>query len=208
MKKIIFLLIAIVTIHSNLHAQNDKEIKNSIRINGLALFAGFYEFQYERLITEKGAIKIGFGTGTLLNRKGSDADKDFKDAFNSSSFSPDQEHSIDGFSLNADFRYFFSHLKAPKGLYVSPGIQYLKLQEKYTYTNNNNELTTLANNNYTIFNLRFLAGYQFIIAKTVIFNPYLGGGIALGTTNENSTQAAGSGTGSTVTIGIDIGIGF
>ncbi|CAI8201060.1 MAG: Uncharacterised protein [Formosa sp. Hel1_33_131] len=115
---------------------------------------------------------------------------------------------VEGFTLNAEYRYFFSHLSAPKGLYVSPGIQYLKLNEKYTYTASNNQPSTLVDNDYSIFNIRGLFGYQFIIAKRIILNPYLGAGIALGSVDENNNRADAFGTGFSINGGIDIGIGF
>lgn len=176
MRKITLLLIGVLFINSNLNAQNDSKIKNSIKINGLALFSGFYEFQYERLITEKSSIKIGFGNGTLRNKSGSDADKDFQNAFGSNTYSfvEHKKHIVDGFTINADFRYYFSHLQAPKGLYISPGVQYLKLNEKYTYIDSENRFSTLVDDEYSIVNIRFLFGYQFVIAKRIVFNPYLG----------------------------------
>ena len=207
MRNLTLLLIVLVT-SLNLNAQSDSEINNSIRINALGLFTGFYEFQYERVISEKGAIKIGFGTGTLRDVSGSDADDDFMDAFGTNSFNNNNQRVVEGFTLNAEYRYFFSHLKAPKGLYVSPGIQYLKLNEKYTYTDSNNQPSTLVNNDYSIFNIRGLFGYQFIIAKRIILNPYLGAGIALGSVDENNSRADAFGTGFSINGGIDIGIGF
>lgn len=207
MKKILLLLFGFI-ISVNLNAQNDTEIKNSIRINGLGLFAGFYEFQYERVISEKGSIKIGFGTGTLRNVSGSDADKDFEDAFGTNSFNNNNEHIVEGFTMNVDYRYFFSHLETPKGLYVSPGVQYLKLNDKYTYTNSDNQPSTLIDNDFSIFNIRGLFGYQFIIAKSIIFNPYFGAGITLGSVDENNSRIDAYGTGFSINGGIDIGIGF
>ena len=207
MRSLTFLLIALVS-SINLNAQSDSEIKNSIRINALGLFTGFYEFQYERVISEKGAIKIGFGTGTLRDVSGSDADDDFMDAFGTNSFNNNNQRVVEGFTLNAEYRYFFSHLNAPKGLYVSPGIQYLNLNEKYTYTNSDNQPSTLVDNDYSIFNIRGLFGYQFIIAKRIILNPYLGAGIALGSVDDNNSRADAFGTGSSINGGIDIGIGF
>jgi hypothetical protein len=207
MKKITLLLFAFI-LTANLNAQNDSEIKNSIRINALALFSGFYEFQYERVISEKSSIKVGFGTGTLRNKSGSDADEDFMDAFGTNSFNNNNEHIVDGFSVNADFRYFFGHTPAPKGLYVSPGIQYLKIDERYTYTNSENQPSTLVENNFSIFNIRGLFGYQFIIAKRVILNPYVGAGISLGNVDSTNSRVDGFGTGFSVNAGIDIGIGF
>ena len=207
MKKIT-LLLSVFILSANLNAQSDTEIKNSIRINGLALLTGFYEFQYERVISEKGAIKIGFGTGTLRDVSGNDADTDFEDAFGTNSFSNNNVHTVEGFTINADYRYFFSHLPVPKGLYVSPGIQYLKLNEKYSYTNSSNQTDTLIDNDYSIFNIRGLFGYQFIIAKTIVLNPYLGAGIALGSVDGNTGRTDAFGAGFSINGGIDIGIGF
>ena len=58
-----FLLIVLVT-SIKLNAQSDSEINNSIRINALGLFTGFYELQYERLISEKGDAQFP-STGAL-----------------------------------------------------------------------------------------------------------------------------------------------
>lgn len=207
MKKNTLLLFGFV-VFMNLNAQNDSEIKNSIRINGFGLFTGFYEFQYERVISEKGSIKIGFGTGTLRDVSGSDADEDFMDAFGTNAFNNNNQHIVEGFTINADYRYFFSHKPVPKGLYVSPGIQYLKLNEKYSYTNNSNQTDILVDNDYSIFNIRGLFGYQFIIAKKIVLNPYLGAGIALGSVDENTSRADAFGTGFSINGGIDIGVGF
>jgi len=208
MKRYLLLILTFVKI-VNLNAQSgNNEIKNSIKINGLALLTGFYEFQYERVINDKSSIKIGFGTGTLRDVSGSDADEDFEDAFGSNAFNNDNSHIVDGFTINADFRYYFSHLQVPKGLYVSTGIQYLSLNEKYTYKNDENQLTTLVDNDYSIFNIRALFGYQFIIAKSIMLNPYLGPGIALGSVDENDSREDAFGTGFSINAGIDIGIGF
>jgi len=207
MKKTALLLFGFI-LSLNLIAQSNTEIKNSVRINGLGLFTGFYEFQYERVISEKGSIKIGFGTGTLRDVSGSDADEDFENAFGTNSFNNNNSHIVEGFTLNADYRYFFSHMDIPKGLYVSPGIQFLKLNEKYTYTTSENQPSTLIDNDYSIFNIRGLFGYQFIIAKSIILNPYLGAGIALGNVDEKNGRTDAFGTGFSINGGIDIGIGF
>ncbi|WP_299064190.1 outer membrane beta-barrel protein [uncultured Polaribacter sp.] len=207
MKKITLLLFVFI-VSVNLNAQNNTEIKNSIRINGLALFTGFYELQYERIISEKNSIKIGFGTGTLRDVSGNDADKDFEEAFGTNSFNNNNIRIVKGFTINADYRYFFSHLPIPKGLYVSAGIQYLKLNDKYSYTNSLNQPDAIINNDYSIFNIRGLFGYQFIIAKKIILNPYLGAGITLGSVDENNSRVDAFGTGFSINGGIDIGIGF
>ena len=208
MKKIVAIIILFICF-SSITAQENENIKNSIRVNGLALFSGYYEFQYERVITEKGAIKIGFGTGTLLNKKGEDADKDFETAFGTNSFNNENEHIVKGFSVNADYRYFFTKKLAPRGIYVSPGIQYLKLNEKYTYVNTNEGgFRTLVDNDYSIFNLRALFGYQFIIAKSIVINPYLGGGVSFCKVEAPTTRVDGYATGFSLNGGIDLGIGF
>lgn len=194
--------------NANLIAQNDISLKNSFRINGLGLFTGFYEFQYERVVTEKGSIRIGFGTGSLRDVSGSDANKDFEEAFGTNSFNNNNEHIVEGLTINADYRYFFGHTITPKGLYVSPGIQYLKLNEVYSYTNDENQTSLLVDNDFSIFNIRGLFGYQFIIAKSFILNPYLGAGIALGSVDDNSSRTDAFGTGFTINAGVDIGIGF
>lgn len=189
-------------------ASDDLEIKNSIRVNGLGLISGFYEFQYERVIGSKGAIKVGFGTGNLVNRSGNKADKDFETAFGTNSFNNMNERIVKGFSANLDYRYFFTNKPIPKGLYVSPGIQYLSLSETYTYLNSDNEISNLIDVDYNLLNIRGMFGYQFIIAKSFVVNPYLGVGLALGNVENNNRRVDAFGTGFTLNLGIDIGVGF
>ncbi len=207
MKKVLLVVFVLVT-STNLNAQSEVDFKNSIRIGGLGLFTGFYEFQYERVVSENGSIRFGFGTGTLRDASGNAADDDFMDAFGSNSFNNDNRRVVEGFTANAEYRYFFTHLKAPKGLYASPGIQYLSLTDTYTYKNSNDVTETLIENDYSVFNLRALFGYQFIIAKRFILNPYIGAGIALGNVDQNNGQDNAFGTGFSLNAGIDLGIGF
>lgn len=206
MKKLLYILL-VPLLSSEVFAQKSENIKNSFKINALGIIPGFYELQYERVISPKGTIKVGFGTGTLVNRKGSKADKDFRDALGISGFL-NSEHIVKGFTINADYRYFFSHHGALKGLYVGPAIQYLKLNEKYTYTDIDNVLFTPSEIDYSIFNIRALCGYQFIIAKAIALNPYVGVGFALGDVDENNSNVEAFGTGITLNAGIDIGIVF
>jgi|TARA_R110002020_G_scaffold103640_3_gene242842 hypothetical protein len=208
MKKIFLFLL--LSSSCSLFAQDDvTTIKNSVRVNSIGLFTGYYEFQYERVINEKSAVRVGFGTGTLLNNTGSDADDDFMEAFGTNSFNNENEHTVDGFSINADYRYFFSSKGAPEGVYVSPGVQYLKLNEKYTYVNTNEGgFRTLVDNDYSIFSIRAMVGYQFILAKSIVINPYLGAGIGIGTVETPTARVDGYGSGAILSLGLDLGIGF
>ena len=206
--KTLFLLI-IFLCGTSLLAQNDNIIQNSIRLNALALLENYYEIQYERVIGAKNSIKIGFGTGKPINNSGSDADKDFMEAFGTNSFNNQNEHIVKGFSINADYRYFFADKIAPKGLYVSPGVQYLKFNEKYTYVNTNEGgFRTLVDNDYSLVNIRAMVGYQFIFAKSIVVNPYLGGGVALGKVENPTTRVEAYGSGFNLNLGLDVGLGF
>lgn len=208
MRKAFFLLICLF-LGINVFAQEKSQIKNSFRVNSLALFSGFYEFQYERVINQKASIKFGIGSGTLRNRSGGDADDDFMDAFGTNAFNNNNEHVVKGFSLNVDYRYFLSKTNiAPKGLYVSPGIQFLSLNDKYSYTNSDNIPTTLVDYDYSLFNIRLLMGYQFIIKNLLVVNPYLGPGVGLGKVEDSMSQIDAFAKGFSLNFGLDIGVGF
>ncbi|NGX85385.1 hypothetical protein [Aequorivita sp. KMM 9714] len=203
------LLLILILFSMTMFAQKEHNIKNSIRVNSIALLSNYYEFQYERVLNNKNSIKIGFGNGFFLKKTGNDADKDFESAFGSNIFNNNNEHIVKGFSLNADYRYFFSAKPAPKGIYISPGIQYLKLNEKYTYvTFEEGQLRTLIDNNYSILNFRFLLGYQFIITKNILINPYLGVGVALSKVENPTNTVEGYGKGLSLNMGVDVGIAF
>ncbi|MFD0990703.1 hypothetical protein ACFQ1R_15855, partial [Mariniflexile jejuense] len=123
MKKIILLLALIFTFNVSF-SQENKEVKNIFKFNIVPAFEGIYEFQFERVISPKSSIQIGFASGKdgftdrnkfndlLLDRIG----RNLNDA-------KDTEYSEKTFAMNIDFRYYFSSENNHRGLYISPSIQ-------------------------------------------------------------------------------------
>ena len=78
---------------------------------------------------------------------------------------------------------------APRGLYFSPSIQYLKSNNTFSAFEQNEAGNVDGTFNYTkreyienlsLVNIRALIGFQLIIANLVCVNPYLGPSYAFG----------------------------
>ena len=101
-----------------LNAQDSTPFKNSVRVNGFGLFTGYYEFQYERTLNSRSSVRVGFGTGTPINKTGTGADVDFETAIGTNIYhNDDNKRIVEGFTVNAEYRHFLEN-KAPAGLYA------------------------------------------------------------------------------------------
>lgn len=200
--RIFFILLITLTYTVNAFAQEESTVKNIVSVNAVNVFTGFYKFNYERVVSKKGSVVIGFGTGTLVNKSDSDANDNFSNSFGSNYAGTPKNHTVKGFTAGVDYRYYFTHSPIPKGLYVSSGIHYYKLKERFEITERPNQTRALADDEYKFFNIKGLCGYQFLIAKRVVLNPHFGFGLVIG---------AGDGfvgTGNSFEYGINVGVGF
>jgi hypothetical protein len=200
--KRIFTVLAISICSLSAFAQNEAIVKNAVTVNAVGAFTGFYKLNYERVIGKKSSLMIGFGTGTLVNKSDSDADENFSNSFGSNFGGTPKNHTIKGYTVGIDYRYYFTHLPTPKGLYVSGGIHYFGLNERFEITERPNQTRALADDDYKFFNIKGLCGYQFLIAKRVVVNPYFGFGYIIG------DVADFDGTENSIELGVNVGVGF
>ena len=214
MKNNYFTLI-LIFIASSVFAQDKK---NLLKINLVPIFSGVYEFQYERVLNDKSSIQFGFATG-----KKSITDKDkFReltlDTFGRSNGNiENQEYSEKTFAINFDYRYYLKGNISPKGLYLSPSIQYIKYKERFysleqeSFGNGNGGFDfneSLYESEFKLYNLRALIGYQLLIANTISFNPYFGPSFAFGDANDFFDREDEEAKGFGLNVGVYVGINF
>ncbi|MFD0991570.1 hypothetical protein ACFQ1R_15840, partial [Mariniflexile jejuense] len=129
----------------------------------------------------------------------------------------DTEYSEKTFAMNIDFRYYFSSENNHRGLYISPSIQYLKYQERFyamekeSFGNGDGTFDyneRIWEREFNLYNIRALIGYQLVIAKRIIINPYFGPGFAFGKAKDLFDREDENEKGFSFNAGIYIGIGI
>ena len=106
---------------------------------------------------------------------------------------------------------------APRGLYLSPSIQYLKSNNTFSAFIQNEAGNVDGTFNYTkreyienlsLVNIRALIGFQLIIANLVCVNPYLGPSYAFGNVQGCNDKEDTSAKGILFNYGIYLGVAF
>jgi hypothetical protein len=208
--------LSLILITASIFAQENK--KNLFKINAVPIFSGVYEFQYERVLNENSSIQVGFGTGNKTVTDLNEFQELHLETFNRNLNNPrNTEYSEKTFTLNIDYRYYLKGNVAPKGLYLSPSIQYISYEERFSAE----EQETSGNENggfdfnqrnveqeFKLFNIRALIGYQLIIANTISFNPYFGPSFAFGDAKDFFDREDEDEKGFGLNVGVYVGINF
>lgn len=189
---------------------NTKNIfKHIVKLNTLRLVNGYYDVQYENFIAKRVSIRGGFGIGDYVKKRGKRASKDFGKEFGKTSIYDNKEHILKSYAINADYRYYIlNDIPAPKGLYLAGGLEFRRIKDIFNYSLKtatqavSNKIESYITN-YSLFNLKALFGYQFIIADKIIINPYTGGGYTLGKSRSKDLPIRVN-----LDIGLSVGIGF
>ena len=215
MKNKYFTLI-LLFIATSIFAQENK--KNLFKINVVPLFSGVYELQYERVLNEKSSIQFGFGTGNKTINDRNEFQELHIETFGRNLNNPrNTEYSEKTFTLNFDYRYYLKGHTSPKGLYISPSIQYIKYEERFSaqeqesFGNGNGGFdfnNRLDEREFNLYNLRALIGFQLLIAKTISFNPYFGPSFAFGDANDFFDREDEDVKGFGLNVGVYVGINF
>ena len=198
--------------------QEHEQLKNIFKLNAVPLFSGEFEFQYERILSTKSSIQIGFGTGgkEITDRE------EFQDlhlsTFGRTLNNPrNTTYSEKTLTLNIDYKYYFTEEQIPKGLYFSPSLQYIHYEERFvaeeqeSFGNNNGEFgfnDRLYEREFKLYNLRALIGYQFIVAKLLTLNPYFGPSFLVGDATDFFDREDTEEKGFALNAGFYVGIGF
>ena len=202
MKKstLIILVIPLLVFSQKKEIKNDSiEFKYNLKINTLAIFKDYYHVKFETLLTEKSTFQIGFGTGTSVT-EGEQATNDYFELFGSSSNSTEYKRTIDGYNVDASYRYFISRTKnAPQGPVIGLGIYYIDSSDKFESVENKK---VIEKTEYSIINLSLTMGFQYVLFNQLIINPYLSAGYAFGDVDDVSLK------GTSVGYGIDFGFVF
>lgn len=213
MKKIY--LIGLIILSVNAVFSQDK-IKNTIKFNAITIFKKTFYFQYERVINERNSLEFGIGIGNYNSTEMNKVQE-----LNSANFGSTFNNPINGFIKEKTFlvdvgfrHYYMKNNNAPRGLYLSPSIQYVKADNSYGALE---QASNSGEPDYTkieykqtlnIINLRALIGCQLIIANLICFNPYFGPSYAFGSAKyyngENDTKAKGV----LLNYGINVGVKF
>lgn len=196
-----------------------KEIKNTIKVNAISVFQKIYDFQYENVLNEKNSIQFGIGIG-----KNNDNDISKYQEFHLDNFGRTLNNAKDAvisentFSINVDYRhYYMKNTSAPRGLYLSPSIQYLKSESNYSAFEqdsfgNGNGTFNFTKREYkssvSIVNIRALIGCQLLIANRICFNPYFGPSYAFGSAKAYNGNEDSKAKGILLNYGIYFGVGF
>ena len=215
MNKHLFTL-TLILITTNIFAQDNK--KNLFKINVVPIFSGVYEFQYERVLNENSSIQFGFGTGNKTVTDRNKFQELHLDTFGRNLNNPrNTEYSEKTFTLNIDYRYYLKGNTAPKGLYFSPSIQYIRYEERFSaeeqesFGNGNGGFDfnkRLEEREFKLYNLRALIGYQLLIANTISFNPYFGPSFAFGDAIDYFDREDEEAKGFGLNVGVYVGINF
>lgn len=122
------------------------------------------------------------------------------------------------FSINVDYRYYYMKTTAaPRGLYLSPSLQYLKATNSFSaleqnVSANGNGSFDFEKESFTeelnILNVRALVGCQLVIANVVTFNPYFGPSYAFGKTKDYRDKDDSEGKGLLFNFGLYVGVAF
>ena len=196
-----------------------KEIKNTIKINTIGVFKKIYDFQYEKVLNEKNSIQFGIGIGKNENNDLSKYQEFHLENFGRNLNNPkDVVINENTFSINVDYRhYYMKSNKAPRGLYLSPSIQYLKSDSNYTAFEQDSFGSNNGTFNYTkreyisevnIVNVRALIGCQLMIANIICLNPYFGPSYAFGSAKAYNGNEDSKAKGILLNYGIYLGFGF
>jgi len=221
MKKIYLLSIIVLAVNATF-AQNEnkqEENKNVIKFNAIAIFEKVYDLQYERVINKRNSLEFGIGFGNY-----SSADLSEVQDLHSENFGRTINNPKDGFvtektfSITVGYRhYYMENNAAPRGLYLSPSIQYLKTDNSFGALEQDPFGNVDGTFNYVkreyqqevnIVNVRALIGCQLIIANLVCVNPYFGPSYAFGTAKDYDGEKDTKATGVLLNFGIYVGVGF
>lgn len=215
MKKLIFIVI-VFFYSSTICAQESKN--NVIKVNSLLLIFNTYEIQYERVLNDRSTLQVGFGLGKTNNYALNDFQELYSDFFGATLNNPrDPHHSKKTFSINLGYRYYTKDHVAPVGFYVGPAIQYLNYQESLyareqvpngASGHNDIYIEHLKERKLELINVQALLGYQFLVAKRIIINPYAGPSFVFGDTDEAFTREDENLTGFGLNFGIEVGLNF
>lgn len=215
MKKAYILFLLFVFIVSFNNAQGQTSIPNAppenkntfdhvISLNTVRLVNGYVDLQYEHFLTNRTSIRGGFGIGNYRKKIGKRASKDFGKEFGETTIYDNKEHILKSFAVNVDYRfYILNSVPAPKGLYFGGGVEYRKIEDIFNYTIKTRDKPESSITNYSLVSLKALFGYQFIIAKNFIINPYTGGGYFIGKSRSKDLPIRVD-----LDVGLTIGYGF
>lgn len=217
MNKTTLLILAIIT-SAYSYAQN-KELKHSIKFSAITVFKQVYDLQYEKVINPKSSVQFGIAIG---NYKSTDIDK--VQELHRDNFGRSLNNPINGlisektFAINVDYRYYYMKTTAaPRGLYLSPSIQYLKINNSFSALEQNSEGNgnggfDFKKRNFTedlsVLNVRALVGSQMIIANVVSVNPYFGPSYAFGKAKGYRDEDDSDGKGLLFNFGLYVGVVF
>jgi hypothetical protein len=217
MKRTTFITLMIISL--NYSYSQKKEIKNSIKFNAITSFKQVYDFQYEKVIDNKNSVQFGIAFGNYENNDINKVQELHSDNFGRTLNNPkDGLITEKTFSINVDYRhYYMKTTSAPRGLYLSPSIQYLKSNNTFSALEQNEVGNVNGTFNYTkreykqnlsLVNIRALIGCQLIIANLVSFNPYIGPSYAFGNAKAYNGNEDTKAKGLLFNYGIYLGVAF
>jgi hypothetical protein len=208
MKNTILTILTILSL--NYTFSQKKEIKNSIKFNAITIFKQVYDFQYEKVIDDKNSVQFGIGIGNYESNDINKVQDLHRDNFGRTLNNP-----INGFitektfSINVDYRhYYMKTTTAPRGLYLSPSIQYLKSKNSFGALENGGTLKSEYNQDLSLVNVRSLIGCQLLIANLVSFNTYIGPSYAFGNAKGYNGNKDTKAKGLLFNYGIYLGVAF
>lgn len=217
MKKTTLLLVSVLA--STAAFSQVKEIKNTIKFNAITLFKQVYDVQYERVLDEKSSVQFGIAFGNYESTDINKVQDLHLDNFGRTLNNPKNGALTENiFALNVDYKYYYMKTNAaPKGLYLSPSVQYLKSKNTFgameqREQGNSDGSFDFKERKYTeevnVVNVRALIGCQLIIAKLVTVNPYVGPSYAFGNAKEYNDKEDSSAKGLLFNYGLYVGVVF
>ncbi|WP_432672005.1 hypothetical protein [Flavobacterium sp. SM2513] len=216
MKKIYLASLSIFSISAGF--AQIKEVKNTIKFEAISIFNHKYDLQYEKVINDKSSLQLGIGFGNYSGTDMSEVDELHLDNFGSTFSGKNVFIKEKSFSINLDYRYYYMKTAvAPKGLYLSPSLQYLKSNNSYGGSRYSVEGSLNGTSSYkdvqynqdtSLINVRALVGCQFLIANVVAVNPYFGPSFAFGSAKDYNGKKDSSALGLLLNFGINIGVAF
>lgn len=184
-KTTIFLILGCLIMSSSVFAQK----KNAIKVNIFSPFVSTGSFFYERALTDATSAQLGFlYTGFKV-----------------------EDTKLSGFAITPEFRFYPNKKEELKGFYLAPFIRYQNLKLEAPTYNDNNELVN-GRASMSTFGGGLLIGSQFLIAKTVTLDMFIGPSYNAGSvsveTGSESDFSAGAFDGFGVRLGVTVGLAF
>jgi hypothetical protein len=175
LKNLLLTSLLLVVALTSTQAQIDKA--NIIKFNLTSFAVNHYTFQYERVLSPKHSLALGFGFSSdaelpfkneLLDIYGDD--EDAKNAIESTRF--------DKITITPEYRFYLGSKEAPVGFYLAPFVRYMHMSMDQTYyftTNDGVKHDPVVTGTFDGVGFGGLIGIQWALGKSITLDWWIAG---------------------------------